>query len=129
MWKNQEWLNAGGAEIVLEVARRMGWTVEVRDAAAWEFLPEIVSVGHRENHVISINGEIAPWLQAVAVAATVDSHFKNELQYGQKEYVLPFFHNGEPLDEFVVQEINQFIDRVRFSSEATIALVGVARFV
>lgn len=124
MWKNQEWLDSGGAEIVLEVVRRMGWTVEVRDAETWEFLPDIVSFGNRDDCLISVNGAMPLWLQAVAVVATSHSIFKKLPGSSYMDGNLPFFHYGELLDKLTVHQIDRFIDGVRFTHEATLAVMG-----
>lgn len=91
MWKNQEWLDSGGAEIVLEVVRCTGWTVEVCDAETWEFLPDIVSFGNRDDCLVSVNGVMPPWLQAVAVVATSHSTFKKLPGSSYRDGILPFF--------------------------------------
>lgn len=119
-WTYKEWLDSGGAEIVLEVVRHIGWTVDVIDAEEWQFLPEIVSIGYRKEYEIWINGAMAPWQQAVAAVAVADSHFKR-IGCSYKECLRPVFHDGEMPDEFVVAQINEFIDRVRSGSEATVA--------
>ena len=123
-WTNKEWLDSGGAEIVLEVVRRIGWTVEVYDAEEWNFLDNIVSVGDRDNYRIEINGAMPPWQQAVAAVATADSHFRRFESYSACKF--PFFYDGDMPGELEVGEINEFIDRVKFSSEIAIALMSEA---
>lgn len=88
-WTNKEWLDSSGAEIVLEVVRRIGWTVEVYDAEKWNFLDNIVSAGDRDAYRIEINGAMPPWQQAVAAVATADSHFRRFDSYEACKF--PFF--------------------------------------
>lgn len=123
MWKNYDWLNAGGAEIVLEVVRRLGWSVEVESAEKWDLQSDIVAVGDRNENTVWVNGESSPWLQAVATVAIARSRFKLSVPYGDIEYSMPFFHAGELLDENEVHDIDRFIDMARYSSEATISLM------
>lgn len=120
--KNKDWLESGGADIVMEVIRRTGWIVNVADTGEWAFLPNIVALGFRDPNIanIYINGEMPPWLQAVAAVSIAETHFK---QFS-KEDSRPFFYDDEKLDELVIYDINEFIDRIRYASEIAISLAG-----
>lgn len=122
VWKNQDWLNAGGAEIVLEVVRRMGWTVEV--ASEWDLHPDIISIGNSEKCAINVDGTKKPYLQAVAVVATAVNEFFRRFDLDSTEWKFPIFYVGEKLYSSDAGEIERFIETVRYSSEATIAKIG-----
>lgn len=120
--KNKGWLESGGADIVMEVIRRTGWTVDVGDTEEWDFLPNIVAIGNRNPNIadIWINGEKPPWLQAVAAVSIAETYFK---RFSEEE-CRPIFYDDEKLDELEVYGINEFIDRIRYASEIAISLAG-----
>lgn len=126
VWKNQDWLDAGGAEIVLEVVSRMGWTVTVMGAEKWVFQPDIISAGDSENHTIEVDGTKKPYLQAVAVVATAVNEFFRQFDLDSTEWKFPMFHVGEKLYSSDAGEIERFIETVRYSSEATSAVIRAA---
>lgn len=123
------WLLNGGAEIVLEVIRRKGWTVEVVPEDNWDFLSEIVVVADRVCNTMEINGGKSPYQQAMFAAAVVrnvyvvpDKPYRDSDEAWRRRYYPMLFER----DRFTVSICTYFCDSIRLSSEATISLIRKA---
>lgn len=127
--KTVEWLNAGGAEVIFEMIRRIGWAVEVVDENDWVYAPESgkVSIASQERRTVSVCSTFEPYMQAQAVVATVVCDFARVLRFrNHGGYRYPVFHVGEHLDPFDRLELDRFLEAARLASEATMSL-AVAR--
>ena len=117
------WLLNGGAEIVLEVIRRMGWTVEVVPSEQWLFIPEIVVSADRKCESIEINGGKSPYQQAVFAVAAVERHDPARTQC-RKNWYYPLFSEKDEFFASALWLCYNFIDKIRLGSEATVSLIG-----
>lgn len=125
------WLLNGGAEIVLEVIRRKGWTVEVVPVDEWEFLPDVVVAADRVHGEISVNGAASPYHQAMFAAAVVEGidavpDEPESFSAGWKRWKYPLFCEHDKFLKCSTSRCTSFCDKIRLSSEATISLIGKA---
>ena len=128
------WLNSGGAEIVLETIRHLGWRVEVTTGDGWPYVDGVVVVGSREGACMEICGDIPASKQAV-LAAMVDGRYNplrdEPLDYNgrRKEFLFPMIRASDKFREESIYCCYSFIDQIRIASEATIACMGAMKSV
>lgn len=112
------WLNAGGAELVLDVVRRMGWPVYIGDE--WADSSDVVAISGyvRGCESISINCKKSGYKQAIAAVAACQG-MRSYLRRDDIGFYPVFRDDSESrMSPWDIRSVLNFCDIVRLSVEA-----------
>ena len=119
--RTEEWLNAGGAEIIFEVVRRYGWKITLEKE--WELKDSIVSVSDRDTKQISLNGSKNAYDKVFAVLSAAEG-IASYGRHSQGRY--PIFESGDDAKMWSLHfdRILELCDYSRCISEETLAVMS-----